>query len=142
MPVKHTGNTEFHSKSNSLGSTRWQVSLPPLVPRAYALKAAHMPHLSSLWWLVGVVKVGSDYHLRIYPAGNDADLSLDAADLQAILAGGPTVDVVYPVGTSEDETVWRLERGVANFMHGLLDPLPGVAHVWQQIANAEGAYAS
>ena len=134
MAIKHTGNTEFHSKSNKIGSMRWSLEVPPLVPKAYAVRCAHMPHLGVLWWLVGVVHIGNKFWLRCYPAGNEADFSLDESDIATLVAGTPTINEEITV-TDPQEAVDRMERGVAHMMHGLLDPLPGVAHVWRRIAT-------
>ena len=137
MAVKHTGNTQFHSRSNSIGSSKWQFTRPPLVPRAYILNMSFMPHLPHKWYAIGLVFTGGKYYLRAYGAGSDADCSLDDVDIQAVLAAGPIFNIEMP-GVTEAVALERMERGVSNVMHNLLEPTAAVLGLWTKIATTDG----
>lgn len=137
MATKHTGNMPFHSRSNSIGSSRWQFTKPPVVPRGYILDLGFKQHLPNRWYAVVLVYQGSEYSLRVYGAGNDADCSLDDVDLQAVISAGPIINEVMNV-SDEATALERLERGVAFVMHNLLDPVTEVAFIWRRIATTTG----
>jgi len=139
--TNHTGNVTFHSKSNKVGSARWLVEQPPVLPRGYLLDLGFM-NLPERWFLIGLVADVSGFSLRVHGCGSAAEASLDEADIAAALATPAIINVAV---NSSDGTVAieRMERAVSNVMHGLLAPLAAVDFIWQRFATTDGtgAYA-
>jgi hypothetical protein len=74
-----TANTPFFSKSNKIGSTKWQFSRNPNVPRGYVLDMAYMPHLPNRWYAIALVKQLNAYSFRVYAYGSGPEASLEDA---------------------------------------------------------------
>lgn len=136
MPVKHTGNTPFHSKATQIGSSRWQFSKPPVVPRGYILDMSFQPYLPHRWYAVALVYQGGAYSFRAYGAGSGADCSLDDVDVQAVIAAGPETNVAL-LTTDEAEALTRFERLIGHIMHNLITIGGGNEVYWQRIAQYE-----
>jgi hypothetical protein len=137
MASKHTGNVTFHSKSNSIGSVRWQFTAPPVVPRGYIIDMGWSVHHPLRWYAVALVCVSDKYYLCAYRAGNEAECSLDDADLKAVLSSEPIFTIEMP-GVDEAEALSRMERGASNVMHGKLDIGEHVRGFWEKIAQRDG----
>jgi len=134
--AKLASNTQFFSKSPSKGTTRWEFSKPPAVVRGYAIDLLTMP-LPNRWYAIALVYQASKYSIRVYGAGTDADLSLEDVDLQAVLAGGPIINVEMNT-TDVAVATERFERAVSNVMHDLLAPLASVNSLWVKLATTDG----
>ena len=135
MPTSHTGNAPFHSRSGSVGATRWKVSPGGNILSAYVLDMKFQPYLPQRWYLLALSKAGSLHTVRVHGAGDGEECSLDSADIEWVLAGTPVLTGEVPVQDAT-EAVRRFDRIVGNVMHNVLSMAEGTQAFWERLAKA------